>query len=259
MKRVEIDPKNLEETKEPEKKPEANPRDRQISLEKEEPLLGSLPPLNPEKTLLARPREVSGAVLTPEHDAAASKEGLERLLSQVPASPSAKTVLEMDPRETPKELPGAGFEEAMAQQGTGTGTLPAYSSLDELLQGTGAVSSSTAPILMPTDLLFEYDASALRPEAERTLEKLGSLIRRNGGAGFRIEGHTDSFGSEDYNRQLSLRRAEAVKDWLVSRMGIDPARITTVGFGKSRLLIAATGSIAQQQLNRRVEIVITTP
>ena len=112
---------------------------------------------------------------------------------------------------------------------------------------------------MPTDLLFEYDSDALKPAATATLTKLGSLIKKNAKASFRIEGHTDSFGTDDYNNGLSLRRAEAVKSWLGFNMGIDASRISTIGLGKSRLLVPATGSVEQQQLNRRVEIVISVP
>jgi OmpA-OmpF porin, OOP family len=111
---------------------------------------------------------------------------------------------------------------------------------------------------MPTDLLFEYDSDTLRPEAAQTLEKLGSLIKKNEQADFKIEGHTDSFGTEDYNNALSLRRAEAVKRWLQETMKITGNRIATVGLGKSHLLVPATGTVQQQQLNRRVEIVIST-
>jgi outer membrane protein OmpA-like peptidoglycan-associated protein len=110
---------------------------------------------------------------------------------------------------------------------------------------------------MPTDLLFEYDSSTLKPEAAASLAKLGTLIARNSGSTFRIEGHTDSFGSDDYNNALSLRRAEEVRGWLQTTAGISPGRITTAGLGKTRLLVPATGSVLEQQLNRRVEIVIT--
>jgi outer membrane protein OmpA-like peptidoglycan-associated protein len=119
------------------------------------------------------------------------------------------------------------------------------------------VSAATAPILMPTDLLFEYDSASLRPEATQALEKLGTLLTRNPAARFRIEGHTDSFGAEDYNLALSLRRAEAVKQWLTGARGIDPGRITTRGLGKARLLVPASESVEGQRLNRRVEIIIT--
>jgi hypothetical protein len=111
---------------------------------------------------------------------------------------------------------------------------------------------------MPTDLLFEYDSDILRKEASEALLKLGSLIRKNAQASFRIEGHTDSFGSESYNDHLSLRRAEAVRNWLLQNAGLDARQITTAGLGKRHLLAPSTASVTEQQINRRVEIVITT-
>jgi len=109
---------------------------------------------------------------------------------------------------------------------------------------------------MPSDVLFGYDESFLRAEAISSLEKLGELIRRNPEARFRIEGHTDSFGAEDYNDRLSLARAESVRQWLADTMDIDPARIETRGLGSARPIIPVTGTIEEQQPNRRVEIVI---
>jgi outer membrane protein OmpA-like peptidoglycan-associated protein len=139
----------------------------------------------------------------------------------------------------------------------GTDSVPAgYSDLDELLAQTGGLAAAAGPIFMPSDVLFGYDESFLRPEAITSLEKLGELIRRNPEARFRIEGHTDSFGGADYNAQLSLSRADSVKRWLAETMSIDPARIDTRGLGSTRPLAAATGTVEEQQLNRRVEIVI---
>jgi outer membrane protein OmpA-like peptidoglycan-associated protein len=131
-----------------------------------------------------------------------------------------------------------------------------FSNLDEILSGSGKVGNGTSPILMPTDLLFDYDSANLRPGATTSLQKLGRLIQRNPQAVFRVEGHTDSFGSDEYNLDLSQRRAETVKTWLVENMGIDPGRIQTQGFGRTRLLVPGDRSVEQQQLNRRVEIVI---
>jgi outer membrane protein OmpA-like peptidoglycan-associated protein len=151
------------------------------------------------------------------------------------------------------------LEDLKEEQGTehGGGTPTGFSSLDGLLEGKQPLSLETAPILMPTDLLFEYDSATLRKEAEMALKKLGTLMNRNPHAGIRIEGHTDSFGGDDYNLSLSQRRAEEVKSWLVAKAGIGSNRITTEGFGKTRLLAPASGSIGEQRLNRRVEIVIT--
>ncbi|MEO8205354.1 MAG: OmpA family protein [Chthoniobacterales bacterium] len=138
------------------------------------------------------------------------------------------------------------------------GRVAGFSNLDALLAQTGPLQSETAPILMPTDVLFDYDHDMLKDQAMGTLQKLGLLIQRNPTATFLIEGHSDSFGSDEYNLVLSQRRAESVKAWLVQTLKIDPARIETRGFGKTRLLAPATGDIQQQQLNRRVEIVIRT-
>jgi outer membrane protein OmpA-like peptidoglycan-associated protein len=111
---------------------------------------------------------------------------------------------------------------------------------------------------MPTDLLFDYDSANLRPGATASLQKLGRLIQRNPQAIFKVEGHTDSFGGDEYNMDLSQRRAETVKAWLVGNMNIEADRIQTEGYGKTRLIVPADRSVEEQQLNRRVEIVIRT-
>lgn len=167
----------------------------------------------------------------------------ESLLAEKPSSP-ARPALEL--------AESAGRPGAAGDDGVPAG----YSNLDDLLAQTGGLSASQAPIFMPSDVLFGYDESFLRPDAVSSLEKLGELIRRNPQARFRIEGHTDSFGGAEYNNGLSLARAESVKSFLVERMAIDPTRIETRGLGSSRPLVPTTGTIEEQQLNRRVEIVI---
>jgi outer membrane protein OmpA-like peptidoglycan-associated protein len=142
---------------------------------------------------------------------------------------------------------------------SGSVGIPAgFSNLDQLLSGSGKLGLGTAPILMPTDLLFDYDSATLRPGATASLQKLGRLIQRNPQAIFKVEGHTDSFGSDEYNLDLSQRRAETVKAWLVENMNIEPDRIQTQGYGKTRLIVPGDRSVEEQQLNRRVEIVIRT-
>lgn len=163
--------------------------------------------------------------------------------------------------ETPSaDLPSPGTESGSRTSGGGTPSQEqGFSNLDDLLAQTGPLNPETAPILMPTDLLFDYDAPNLRAEAVESLQKLGLLIQRNPRATFLIEGHTDSFGSDEYNLDLSRKRADSVKAWLTSVMGLPPDSIQTVGYGKSRLLAPADGTIEQQQINRRVEIVIRAP
>ena len=111
---------------------------------------------------------------------------------------------------------------------------------------------------MPTDLLFDSNSSTLRAGATASLQKLGRLIQRNPQSVFKVEGHSDSFGGDKYNMDLSQRRAETVKAWLIQNMGVDPDRIQTQGFGKTHLIVPGDRSVEEQQLNRRVEIVIRT-
>jgi len=169
---------------------------------------------------------------------------------EVPGRPLSEMV-------APQKLSGGAVARAGQLAGNGD-RVHGFSDLDELLAQTGPLQPETAPILMPSDLLFDYDTIDLRAEALESLAKLGSLIRRNPQATFLIEGHTDSFGPDGYNLELSRRRADSVKSWLCGPGGIDPSRVETVGYGKSRLIAPATGSIQEQQINRRVEIVIRT-
>lgn len=156
-----------------------------------------------------------------------------------------------------RENPGkTDNEDVNDSSAPGAGIPAGFSNLDELLSGSGRVGRGAAPILMPTDLLFDYDSANLRAGATASLQKLGKLIQRNPQAIFRVEGHTDSFGSEGYNMDLSQRRAETVKEWLVGNMGIDTSRIQAQGFGKTRLIVPGDRSVEEQQLNRRVEIII---
>ena len=111
---------------------------------------------------------------------------------------------------------------------------------------------------MPGGTLFEYDSYNLRPESLTELQKVGDLIQRNPKATFSIEGHTDSFGSPGYNIELSEKRAESVKIWLVEMMQIAPDRIQTRGFGNTKPIVSSEKSKEEQAPNRRVEIVVKT-
>ena len=86
----------------------------------------------------------------------------------------------------------------------------------------------------------------------------GEIIKRNPRATFVIEGHTDSFGGTDYNIQLSQRRADAVKTWLVANLGLPEDRIVTIGYGSTKPIVPVSGTVEEQAPNRRVEIVIKT-
>jgi outer membrane protein OmpA-like peptidoglycan-associated protein len=111
------------------------------------------------------------------------------------------------------------------------------------------------------DVLFDFDKAEIKPEAEQTLDKVGSVISQFPEGRVLIEGHTDSKGSPDVNLGLSKRRAEAVKGWLVKKKGVPESIITTRGFGETKPVAPNTnpdGSDDTQgrQQNRRVEITV---
>lgn len=132
------------------------------------------------------------------------------------------------------------------------GALEGVVSLDDMigLNAKALVSSST---LLPSDLLFEYNSAELRENAKVGLMKLALLIDRNPELYCWIEGHTDLIGGDEFNRALSLRRADAVKNYIVKSMGVPAKRIATRGFGKLHPIVSG-GSADQQSPNRRVEI-----
>ncbi len=150
--------------------------------------------------------------------------------------------------------------------GPDRGRAPGFSDLDSLLSQKGPLGSGTA-IRMPDDQLFEYNSAELQGGSVEQLRKLATLIKRNANAKFSIEGYTDSIGSADYNLELSQRRADAVKEYLIAAMGINPAQIVARGFGATKFLVAPRPvtdpgmeqmEIRRQQSNRRVVIVVDT-
>src|SRR2546430_884765 len=141
--------------------------------------------------------------------------------------------------------------------GPNKGRTPGFSDLDQLLAQKGPLGSGTK-LRLPDDQLFEYDSDVLQFSAINQLQKLGTLIQRNPKATFRVEGYTDSFGTFEYNLELSQRRADSVKRYLVESMRINPAQIETHGYGATKFRASANGSIEEQSPNRRVEVVVHT-
>jgi len=103
-------------------------------------------------------------------------------------------------------------------------------------------------------ILFDYDSADLSKEAKAQLDPIGHALASGElkGLKFKIEGHTDVVGSEDYNEQLSRRRADAVKQFLVDQYGIAYTALQTEGKGKQDLADSANPT---SEVNRRVRIV----
>jgi OmpA-OmpF porin, OOP family len=103
---------------------------------------------------------------------------------------------------------------------------------------------------------FPNGSADLTPEAMATLDALGRALSSNELASyrFRIEGHTDTVGSREYNRSLSERRAEAVVGYIVSKYGVQPSRLQAVGMGEEGLLVSTPEQTAEPR-NRRVQVI----
>ncbi len=102
------------------------------------------------------------------------------------------------------------------------------------------------------NIYFDYDKATFKTESYSDLNKLEAMMRQNSNIHVEISGHTDSFGHWQYNRTLSQKRAEAVKDFLTKK-GIDPRRIKAVGYGESKPLASNDDESEGRELNRRVE------
>jgi len=133
-----------------------------------------------------------------------------------------------------------------------TGTIDGITSLDNMLDLPPNILLGSKTML-PSDLLFEFNSTDLRESAKVSLMKLVLLMDKNPGLYCWIEGHTDLVGGDEFNLDLSLKRADAVKSYLVSSFEVDPGKIFTRGFGRYEPLIT-TGTTEEQSVNRRVEI-----
>jgi outer membrane protein OmpA-like peptidoglycan-associated protein len=129
--------------------------------------------------------------------------------------------------------------------------------LRQELQNMQARQTARGVVLTLGNVLFEVDRAELVPGATTQLDQLATVLKQHPDYTVEIDGYTDSTGSDTYNLGLSQRRAEAVQRALTMR-GIDPARVTSRGLGKSSP-VASNETSAGRQMNRRVEVLIAGP
>ncbi len=102
------------------------------------------------------------------------------------------------------------------------------------------------------NVYFDFDRAVLRPESKAELNNLTRLMNDNPTLKIEIRGHTDSYGSDEYNIRLSRARAKSVLDYVVMEGKIDPDRLVSYGYGE-HFPIATNDLDEGRQLNRRVE------
>jgi outer membrane protein OmpA-like peptidoglycan-associated protein len=109
-------------------------------------------------------------------------------------------------------------------------------------------------VTFKSDVLFSINSASLKPGAYGELDRVAKVLNQYPQTTITIAGYTDSTGTEEYNQKLSERRSEAVKNALVG-MGVNPSRMTAIGYGENRP-IADNSTEYGRQMNRRVEILI---
>jgi outer membrane protein OmpA-like peptidoglycan-associated protein len=127
-----------------------------------------------------------------------------------------------------------------------------------------AAGNSTPPpplhqqVAEPLDLAvqFTYASADLTPAGTQLLDHLSHVLQSQklSGYSFRIEGHTDTVGTADYNRTLSEKRAATVVDYLVQTGGVERGRLRVFGLGKTQLLVSTPDQTPEPR-NRRVRII----
>jgi outer membrane protein OmpA-like peptidoglycan-associated protein len=126
------------------------------------------------------------------------------------------------------------------------------SQLNSILQTR---ESARGLIVNMNDVLFDTGKATLKPGARVRLAKVAGIVMAYPDLKLQVEGFTDNVGSEEYNQQLSERRAQAVRDFLVAQ-GVPDANIASRGFGKADP-IASNDTASGRQMNRRVDLVVS--
>ena len=127
----------------------------------------------------------------------------------------------------------------------------------EMVPPVPSIEANSLLIALDSEVLFDVNKYDVRvhPEAEEVLKNLAIVLKEMDVKNFEIDGHTDSDASDEYNQVLSEKRANSVKNFLVSQ-GVT-AEITTKGYGESKP-VASNDTAEGKQKNRRVEIIIPT-
>jgi outer membrane protein OmpA-like peptidoglycan-associated protein len=142
-----------------------------------------------------------------------------------------------------------------ALTGFATSVAPKTDTIEAQLTRLGAkVTETEVVIQLPGSILFDFDSANIRPDAHRALTDVSQVIKSYANRPVRVEGHTDSVASDEYNQGLSERRAKSVADWLAAN-GVERGRLAVAGFGEKKP-VATNDTAAGRQQNRRVEVVI---
>ncbi len=157
-----------------------------------------------------------------------------------------------------KDRAAAEAETLKARQATAQAEAEKAQLRSQLLNQLNSIlqtrDSARGLIVNMSDVLFDTGSYTLKPGAREKLAKISGIVLAHPGLTLQIEGHTDSVGGDDFNQQLSERRADTVRDFLAEQ-GVPASSITAHGFGKTQP-VASNDTPEGRQRNRRVELVV---
>ncbi len=119
-------------------------------------------------------------------------------------------------------------------------------------------NSCGKPLLISSDLVFDFDRATLKVNAITELKQIANLLEKSTDPNLilKVIGHTDSNGNTQHNQRLSERRAMRVAKWLIQNTSLTKEHLQIEGKGETQLLTSSTASVEEQRINRRVEILV---
>jgi outer membrane protein OmpA-like peptidoglycan-associated protein len=103
-------------------------------------------------------------------------------------------------------------------------------------------------------VMFDTDKAVVKERYHKDIQSIAVFLKLNPDLKITIEGHTDNVGNDEYNQKLSENRANAIRQYLIDKFGIEGSRLTAVGYGESKP-IASNDTETGRQINRRVQAV----
>ena len=192
------------------------------------------------------PNTPAGAIV--DAQGCPADEDLDMVLDGIDQCPGTPIGAIVDDLGCPKDSDGDGFLDGIDR----CPDTPPGAEVDEQGCSEIQVGIIIEGLLILQNVYFDHDQATLRQESEAVLREVGQALMSVPDTRFEIRGYTDALGPEDYNQELSQRRADTVRGFLIVNFPIAPARLDVVGFGEADP-IATNDTPEGRQENRRVE------